>query len=122
MLLVDQYIAIPRLTISQVNHSLIRLAQRSLLNPRLNVLIHSQLQHLIDQVGGSDAAAGQLCRLDDEGEGIHRRQFTLVRSANEVLATWAMPMETNANSLPDLYKRAVRCKKIDVTIQRHLRT
>ena len=74
MSLVDQHIAIPRLSCAHIHDRSVRVLQRSPLYPRLHAFPRRQLQHLLYLVRRTDRAPANLAALCDEREGVESRQ------------------------------------------------
>jgi hypothetical protein len=81
VLLVDEHVAVTGLACLHVDESLVDLVERPLLDPRLDVVLGSDLEHLTDDVGRANEAAGQVDVLEDHSaEG--RRGHSLLRETN----------------------------------------
>ena len=80
MLLVHQHISIPRVPLVHIHHSLIRLLHRPLLNPRLHLLLHRQLQHLRNLMRRPNRTSPNLAALRNQAECVEARQLILRRS------------------------------------------
>ena len=74
MSLVDQHVAIPRLSRAHIQYRLVRVFQRSLLNPRLHAFLRRQLQHLLYLMRRTDGAPADLAALGNEREGVEGGQ------------------------------------------------
>jgi hypothetical protein len=81
VLLVDQNVTVSCLTSLQVHDHLVGIVQRPLLDPRLDLLISCEFEHLLNLTGRADGAATKLDAIRNEREGIHRRKVAAVRSA-----------------------------------------
>ena len=80
MLLINQDVSIPRLIGRHIPNRLIRLLQPPLLHPRLNPLLHTQRQHLLDLMRRPNRTAPDLAPLRNQTECIERRHFILWRT------------------------------------------
>ena len=77
MSLIDQHIAIPRLSCAHIQNSLVRGLQRSLLYPRPHGFLRGQLQHLFYLVRCTDGAPAYFAALCNQREGVESRQAVL---------------------------------------------
>ena len=73
MSLIDQHIAIPRLSRTHIQNRLVRRLQRSLLNPRLHAFPRRQLQHLRYLMRCTNRAPANLAALCNQREGVKSR-------------------------------------------------
>ena len=74
MSLIDQHVAIPRLSCAHIHNRLVRVLQRSLLDPRLHTFLRRQLQHLLYLMRCTDGAPADLAALCNQREGVECRQ------------------------------------------------
>jgi hypothetical protein len=81
MLLIDQHITVSCLTSLQVHDHLVGIVQRSLLDPRLDLLISCEFEHLLNLTRRANGAAAKLDAVRNERERVHRRKVATVRSA-----------------------------------------
>ena len=87
--LIDQHVSVPRLPRIHIQHGLIRLLHRPLLNPRLHLLLHCQLQHLLNLVRRPDSTPPNLTSLRNQAERIEPRQVVLRRADLDELSVGA---------------------------------
>jgi hypothetical protein len=120
VLLVDKDVTVSCLTSLQVHDHLVGIVQRSLLDPRLDLLISCEFEHLLDLTGRADGAATKLDAVRDEREGVHRREVAAVRSAAKELAKFPAPTLVLGSDLPDLDECALRLEQAKVVGQGHL--
>lgn len=69
LLLVRENIAVTSITIVHIHNGLVGILHRALLNPRLDTLSSSQLQHLPNLIRAADQRTAELEALHDEHEG-----------------------------------------------------
>lgn len=94
--LVDQNVSVSGLAVLHVNNSLVRLLHWSLLDPRLNLLVNSELKHLLNIFWRSNCTTTNLDTSGKEGEGVDWREVTTIRGAG------------NDQSAFDFWKREIR--------------
>jgi hypothetical protein len=78
VLLVHQHISVSSLALLHIHNGLVGILHGSLLNPRLDVLVNSELQHLLDVLRSADKAAAELESALDQGEGVDGRKLARV--------------------------------------------
>lgn len=83
--LVLQYISVPRLTSNHIDDRLVRLFHAALLNPRLDLLISRELQHLRNLIWRANSGATDLDTASDEREGVDSWKITAIGSTAELL-------------------------------------
>jgi hypothetical protein len=77
--LVLQDVPVPRLTSFHIDDRLVRLLHAALLNPGLDLLVRSELQHLVDFLGRPNSRATDLDTARDERKGVDGGEVTAVR-------------------------------------------
>jgi hypothetical protein len=78
---------VPRHTLLEVHNGLVGILHRPLVDPRVDVLIRSKLQHLPDLRRGTDETAADLDLLQDESESHELGDGVLRRADLDELAT-----------------------------------
>jgi hypothetical protein len=76
VLLVHEHITVAGLAVLHPDERLVDLSERPLLDPALDLMLRSNLEHLADIVRGSDEASGDVEVPEDErdqGDGWHER-------------------------------------------------
>lgn len=77
--LIHQNIPIASLSISHINNNLIRILQRSGLNPRLDLLLCGKGQHVLNFLRRTNGTAANLDTIAYESESVDLRELTTVR-------------------------------------------
>lgn len=70
MLLINKHVSVSRLALLYIDNSLVCILHGTLLNPGLDLLVDSKLEHLGDILGGSDGATADLETAGEESEGV----------------------------------------------------
>jgi hypothetical protein len=79
--LVLEHEPVPRHALLEVNDSVVGIGHGPLVDPGVDFLVGSELQHLPDLGGGTDEGATDLDLLQDEAES-HETRYRIFRSAN----------------------------------------
>jgi hypothetical protein len=85
VVLVDQNISVTSLAISHVDDGLVGVLERPLLDPGLDLLLGSEVQHVLDLSGGADTATADLDTVAEQGEGVDVGQGATVGSTVRLL-------------------------------------
>lgn len=101
LLVVAKDVTVTSLACLHVDNSLVGFLHGTLLNPRVDLLVSCQLQHLVDLVRGTNSATADLNTIHDQSEGVDVGKLSSVRSS-------------------DLDKSASGLQQGDVAIKRHL--
>jgi len=70
-------VSVSSLGVLHVDDGLVDVVHRDLLDPRVNVLLDHQVEHLLDDVGGSDEGSGERDVAHDEGSRVEARETTI---------------------------------------------
>lgn len=80
IVLVNQDISVSGLAICHIYNCIVGILERPLLHPRLDLLVDSKLQHVLDLGRRADGAATDLDAVANQGEGIDVRKQATIRS------------------------------------------
>lgn len=86
VVLVDQNVSVTSLAISHVDDGLVCVLERPLLDPGLDLLLGSEVQHVLDLSGRADTATADLDTVAEQGEGVDVGQGATVGSTVILLA------------------------------------
>lgn len=78
LLLVDKNISVAGLASLHVNDGLVGLLHGALLDPRLDLVIDAELEHILNLGGRADGAATELDATTDQSEGVDGREVSTV--------------------------------------------
>lgn len=82
MLLVQKHISVSCFARRQVLHHLVRLIQRSLLDPRLDLPLSRDFQHVADLVRASNTASAYFDPVAEQGERVDRWEVSTIWCAD----------------------------------------
>lgn len=82
VLLVNQNVSVTSVALLHIDNSLVGILERALLDPRLDLLLNSELEHLPDVRGRADTAATNLDTAGEQSEGVDGRQVSAVGGTN----------------------------------------
>lgn len=109
LLCIDQHIAIPGLAILKVDQNLVGVFHRSLLDPRLDLLLSRKLKHILNLVRCANRAATDFDAVAKQGEGVDRWKVATVWSTVKRYQPRTTSPFTRRNS-PNLDKGTLCCE------------
>lgn len=82
MLLVDKDVTVTSLALVHVDDGLVGVGERACHNPRLDVLVNGELEHLSNLARRANQAATNLHAVKNESESVDDGQVTTIGSTN----------------------------------------
>lgn len=123
MFLVHQDIAIPRFAFCHINNSFVGVLHWSRLDPRLDIVVHRELEHLLDLLRRPNAATANF-DTTQKCEGVDLRQFAAIGSTKMSKASANAKDLVKANifaeDLPNLDEDTIDLQQGQVSREGHV--